>query len=130
MSRIVICGGPRTGKSTLFRSLALDFAIACGTDDWMDRPWDAVPDAIVDTLEKHDSWLLEGVMAPRVLRRWIRDRQTFPGVDVCYYLTKPMVPQTKAQASMSKGIHKVWLEVLPTLVVEGTTIVREVPRAQ
>lgn len=127
--RIVIAGGPRTGKSTLFRSLALDFAVAIGTDDFMDRPWDAVPDAIVDVLEKHDEFLLEGVNAARVLRRWIRDRQTFPGIDVCYYLTSPMVPQTKAQASMTKAIATVWKDVLPRLVADGTTIVREVERA-
>lgn len=128
MTRIVIAGGPRTGKSTLFRSMALDYAMAVGTDDFMDRQWADVPDAVIDVLQKHDEWLLEGVNAARVLRRWIRDRDDFPGIDVCYYLTKPMTTRTKAHESMSKAIETVWRDVLPRLVADGTVIVREVPR--
>ena len=130
MTRVVIAGGPRCGKSTLFRSLAIDYAVAIGTDDFMDLPWADVPDAVIDVLEKHDEWLVEGVNVARVLRRWIRDRGDMPKIDVCYYLTTPMAPRTKAHESMSKAIATVWKDVLPRLVADGTTIVREVKRAR
>lgn len=126
--RVVIAGAPRCGKSTLFRSLALEFDVTLATDDYIHLGWDAVPDAAVAELAQHESWLLEGVAAARVLRRWLLHRGDCPKIDVCYYLTKPMAQRTRAHDSMAKGIEKVWREVAPKLIASGCQIVREVPR--
>lgn len=124
--KVVIIGAPRTGKSTLFRKLSLHFDCAVGTDDFMCLEWSAVPDAVIGVLEKHEDWILEGVNAARVLRRWLRDRKDMPKIDVVYYLTKPMAQQTNAHRAMSKSIATVWKQIAPKLVVDGTRIVREV----
>lgn len=127
--RVVIAGGPRVGKSTLFRSMALDYPVAIGTDDFMHLPWEAVPNAVISVLERSDDWLLEGVQALRVLRRWIRDRTDYPGVDLVYYLTEPMAARTPRHWSMAKAIDKHWRDVVPRLAADGTDIIREVQRA-
>jgi len=106
--------------------MALDYKCAVGTDDFMRLPWEAVPNAVIRVLSEHDSWLLEGVQALRVLRRWIRDRDDFPGVDVCYYLTTPLAERTPRHWSMAKAIEKHWRDVMPRLVADGTQIIREV----
>jgi hypothetical protein len=126
--RVVIAGGPRTGKSTLFRKLSLHFDCAVGTDDYMGLEWSAVPDAVIGVLEKHEDWIVEGVQAARVLRRWARDRKNMPHIDVVYYLTEPMAQQTNAHRAMAKSIATVWKDVAPRLIADGTRIVREVER--
>ena len=126
--RVVIAGAPRCGKSTLFRKLSMSFDCSLSTDDYMALPWADVPDAIIDELVKHEDWIIEGVQACRVIRRWMRDRpEPLPMIDVCYYLQRPMVEQTKAQHAMAKAVETVWRDgVAARLVGIGTRIVREV----
>jgi hypothetical protein len=97
--RLVIAGAPRTGKTT-FTNRVSDRPVI-HTDDWMDWPWKEVPVLIAAACVGLDSFVLEGVRAPDVLRK------TELAVDAVLWLSKPKVKQTAAQLSMGIGVHTV-----------------------
>lgn len=108
-ARIAICGGPKTGKSTLAARIAAETGCQLiATDAYMDVPWGQIPDVILPSLKATDSWVLEGVQAARVLRRWLNDGSPF-ALDRCYWLNVPYLPRTDGQESMAKGVATVFM---------------------
>lgn len=132
MTRIVITGGPRTGKTTLANSFELHGAgcrvrqgggdCTCArsllrhTDDLMELGWSEASQAAALWLDEPGPWIIEGVAVSRALRKW---RAAHPGaappVDRVIRLTTPHVELTKGQAAMAKGEETVWAEVEPWL---------------
>ncbi len=122
--RIAICGGPRTGKTTLGERLAEKYAAPLiSTDEYMHVPWERVPDDILPELIPSAPWILEGVQAARVIRRAIRERQEL-GLTAVYFLQTPVRPLDGPQRAMARGIDKVFQEVFPHLVRAGITVFR------
>ena len=120
MTRIVICGGPRTGKTTLAVHTAGDL-FGCGvdgvrlrhTDDLIGtHDWSAASAEAMTWLDAPSPWIIEGVAMSRALRKW---RDAHPGepppVDKVIRLTTPHVTLTKGQAAMAKGEETVWQEI-------------------
>lgn len=97
--RIAICGGPNVGKTTLARMVKDRPVIH--TDSFMERSWEAVPHAVIakvydETGGGKDPFVIEGVQAPRTLRKGLE-------VDAVLWLDQPLEPESKGQASMRKG---------------------------
>lgn len=124
MTRIVICGGPRTGKTTLARKLDEQCSHApCGslrmTDDLIAEfshmgvmAWSGCSQRAAEWLDVPGPWIIEGVAMSRALRKW---REAHPGepppVDRVIRLTAPYEPLSKGQAAMAKGEETVWREI-------------------
>jgi KaiC/GvpD/RAD55 family RecA-like ATPase len=138
MTRIVICGGPRTGKTTLARQLAIEatrsiagaLSIERHSDDLIAElahlgkdAWSEGSRRVTEWLDAPGPWIIEGVALARALRKW---REAHPGepppVDRVIRLTTPHVELTKGQAAMAKGEETVWAEVEPWLAEHGVEI--------
>lgn len=123
MSRIVITGGPRTGKTTRAKQVQYDQE-GCElfrSDDIAHLPWSEQSDIVVTWLDKPGPWIIEGVTAVRALRKWLARNAGKP-CDVVYWLDTSVVPLTSGQQSMSKGALTVWRDVKTELQKRGVTI--------
>lgn len=128
MARVAIAGGPRTGKTTYGRALAAALGVPLvSTDDHMASSWEAVPDEVVAVLSALPEFVLEGVQAGRVLRRWYRADPSAPALDVVVVLDAPLVPRTPRQEAMARGCASVLRDVLPGLPRLGTEVRRGLP---
>ena len=119
MTRIVITGGPRTGKTTraAFEAATRPGFAVRHTDDLMRLGWSEASEAAMMWLDLPGPWIIEGVAASRALRKW---RENHPGepppVDRVIYLSEPHETLVKGQTSMAKGVRTVhdeiesWLE--------------------
>lgn len=144
MTRIVITGGPRTGKTTLADQLVEDGnrnharelreagrtnralllyipPTVHHTDDLMPMGWSNTTQHVADHwLDATGPWIIEGVAVCRALRKW---REAHPGesppVDKVIRLTTPHVALTKGQATMAKGDETVWQEIAGWLYAAG-----------
>lgn len=110
--RLAIVGGPRTGKTTLARSIRDRHVI--GTDDFMALPWEEVPGKVIEAAGAAGrSFVVEGVQAARALRKGLV-------VDAVVVMTRPKTALTEGQASMTKGVATVladWQAAHPTAVI-------------
>jgi hypothetical protein len=139
VTRIVITGGPRTGKTTLASTLWVDLAIETGmaqdsgarlvrhTDDLIDQckhlgkeAWSEASRITSTWLDAPGPWICEGVAMSRALRKW-RDSNSGgpPPVDRVIYMIKPHEPLSAGQETMSKGVRTVHDGIEPWLREHG-----------
>jgi hypothetical protein len=113
--RIVIAGGPRTGKTTLAASLGLP---VFHTDDLIPLGWVAAGAAAADWIDQPGPWVIEGVTVARALRRWLKRHDGAP-CDLIAFLARPAIPRTRGQEAMAKGCAKIFSEIAPLLAARG-----------
>lgn len=109
--RVVIAGGPQTGKTRLAASVT-DRPVF-HTDDLKSKPWEKIPELVIAQVEGEEAYVLEGVQAGRVLRKGLEP-------DVVVYLVDPRAPRSKGQQAMAKGcatIFRDWLASRPEVPV-------------
>ena len=123
--RIVIAGGPRTGKTTLAKTFG---AIVKHTDDLIDLGWIPSGRAAAAWLDLPGPWVIEGVTAPRALRRWLKAHRRGKPCDVVLVLERAKVPRNTGQEAMAKGCAKIMAEIAPALRRRGVRIVTD-PKA-
>lgn len=100
--RVAIAGGPRVGKTTLAAS-ATDRPVI-GTDAYRSHAWEFIPAKVIADVEKHHSFVLEGVQVARALRKGLR-------ADAVVYMGLPKVTDLlPGQVSMAKGVETVLRE--------------------
>ena len=140
MTRIVICGGPRTGKTTLANDLVggddardqMEHAHVevRHTDDLIGKlahlgkdAWSEASRQVSEWLDTPGPWIIEGVAVCRALRKW---REAHPGepppVDKVIRLTEPHEQLSKGQATMAKGEETVWLEIETWILHSGVPV--------
>ncbi len=122
--RILITGGPRTGKTTLGRSLALGAIVPLRhTDDTIDLGWSEASAEVARWISLPGPWVIEGVAVPRALRKWLRANDGCPAEQLIV-LHAPFVELTPGQLTMTKGVWSVLAEIASELRARGTEIVR------
>jgi len=133
VTRILVAGGPRVGKTTLAKRLALEEAareargrgeIAVGrdaekiaaallhhSDDLIEgREWSEQSDAVVELMNADGPWIIEGVTVVRALRKWLLANPGKPA-DVVYWSLASKVPLKHGQVQMASGCATIWLQV-------------------
>jgi adenylate kinase family enzyme len=124
--RILIIGGPRTGKTTLARSLGAALGVAVYHTDKLRRAtWSEESTALAAWFGKGlpGPWICEGVLVPRGLRKWLADHAApeLPA-DIIYWLSVPRVECSPGQAAMGKAVSTVWHQVEPELLARGADV--------
>lgn len=142
MPRIVVVGGPRTGKTTYATELAKKLGVhlastgkrteqeggLVSTDNYMKRgTWKEVPDLIINDLRNRDSFVLEGTQAARVLRRWYKQNPDEPKLDKVLVFGRPWVQRTPGQIGMAKGVQTVLTDLAPLLARAGVEMEQMTP---
>lgn len=123
--RCIIAGGPRTGKSTLAVRAGERFKRAVKHADSLVgvKQWSDASEAVSRWFDEPGSWIVEGVAAPRALRKWLAANPGKRLDATVLYLRDPIQVRSKGQAAMAKGVHTVWREILPELQDRGVTVV-------
>lgn len=110
--RIIIVGGPKTGKTTLAKKLGGGRS----TDEVMHLGWSEASDEVATWFDAPGPWVIEGVAIPRALRKWRQMHPNKPApVDRLIRMRMPKQQLDVGQASMAKGVETVLAEVLPWL---------------
>lgn len=124
MTRIVIAGGPRTGKTTLADMLAKRSGIvALHTDDLIEFGWSEASAHVAEQwLTKPGPWIVEGVAAARALRKFLRATPNDRPCDEVIVCNHARVETTPGQQRMAKGCAKVFAEIEPALRQLGVRI--------
>ncbi len=122
--RILIAGGPRSGKTTLADSLGKNLNIpVCHTDDLIGQlEWSEASLAVSRWFGEPGPWIIEGVSVPRALRKWFAAQPETPA-ELIFWLGAPAVPLTNRQRGMAKACETVWREVAPAVTRSGMRIV-------
>ena len=93
--RILITGGPSTGKTTLGAEFA---AIARSTDEVRDLDWDEGSEAVCGWLfDAEGDFVIEGCIVPRALRKFLEESDEKP-CDLIIWLSNPKKEQTDERA--------------------------------
>lgn len=116
--RLVILGGPKTGKTTLAKSMTLPVK---HTDDVMHLGWSEASEMVATWFDEPGPWVIEGVACARALRKWLAANEGQP-CDTIIICTEALVPLTTGQRSMAKGVMTVLAEILPELTRRGVEI--------
>lgn len=151
MPRIVVIGGPRTGKTTYATKLARELKVhlastgkhtenpeglvsvknygKVSTDDYVSKySYPDLPAKVIEDLRKMDDFVLEGTQAARVLRRWLREAPDEPKLDkTLVFLGKPWVQRNPRQEATAKGVKTVWRDLEPLLKRHGVPYEHMVP---
>ena len=122
--RVLITGGPRCGKSTLALTTALDLEVSevQSTDTTKDMPWSEASALVATWFDQAGPWVIEGVVVPRALRKWLASHPTGKPCDRLIFLGRALQPLTVGQASMFKGVITVLAEVVGELRDRGVEI--------
>ncbi len=98
--RVVVTGPSGCGKSTLADEVRVDDRPILRSDDFKKHDFETVPYEIIKAADAAGpSWLAEGVMLPRALRKGL-------DCDAVVYLDRPRREQLPGQVAQGKGM--VW----------------------
>jgi|SRR6266851_2772135 len=115
--RLLIVGGPKTGKTTLAKQLGeLHKCSVYATDDLKEKPWSWASQEASFWFDRSGPWIIEGTMAVRALRKWLRRNETGLPFDNMEYLTMPYSELTQGQASMAKAVNTIMNEIALELI--------------
>jgi len=121
MSRVVIVGGPKTGKTTM--AVGLCAPVTIHTDhDMAAGDFSAQSAAVAQQLDRQTPYVMEGVTAVRALRKWMQAHPEGKPCDTVVRLTRPHTALTPGQASLAKGCDTVFREIEPELRRRGVVI--------
>lgn len=117
MSRILIAGGPRTGKTTLAAKLSKQLGIPVKhTDDLIGIvDWSGASLKVAGWMSMRGPWIIEGVAAGRAIRKFMAAYPSTKPADRILWSNTAHVPRDYGQEAMAKGCETVWSEVLPAL---------------
>lgn len=132
--RILIAGGPRTGKTQRANELLadsivpLDTPLRC-TDEVITRfDWAGASLEVASWIHDPGPWIIEGTIVLRALRHYLlQTRMTDKPADVLYYGALPMIVLTKNQTRMLDGCNTIWNGIRSELMARGTRV-EAIPR--
>lgn len=133
--KIVITGGPLTGKTTLaelMRGEGSRVRAMYSTDifkhmSWSDQSLEVArmfSDKELGVPPDVDDWIVEGTAAVRGLRKWMSLKSRGRPCDVVVYLTQQFGEPNSGHRSMKKGCDTIFSEITPNLLARGVRVLR------
>lgn len=125
MTRIVIIGSPRAGKTTYALALAARERVRVRhTDDLITMvSWSKVSEIVAfQWFADPGPWIIEGVAAVRALRKWLAANSEGVPCDEVIVLEQPHVELTPGQASMAKACATIWAQVEGEIRARGVIV--------
>jgi len=122
--RVVLVGGPRTGKSII----AARASERCGRPvRWADAligelEWSEASALVSQWLDEPGEWIVEGIATVRALRKWLERNPGKPLDATIVHLGAALHQVSKGQLASSAGVATVWHAILPELQARRTTI--------
>ncbi len=116
--KVLIIGGPKTGKSTKAQSYGLP---VLNTDHLAKtKAWGEDSAEVAKWLDHQGSCVIEGTSVVRGLRKWMAQNpgKGLDGVEVVN-LTRAHQLQSDGQSRMAKGVDTIWSEIRPEVVRRG-----------
>jgi hypothetical protein len=129
LDRIVIAGGPHSGKSTLAAGINADrrYRVHDG-EELVGGDWSAGSLAASLWLDEPGPWICENVAMARAIRKWLTRNPTRPfPADLVINLSCQVAARSPGQAAMAKGCETVWAQVQPELVKRGVRVIETTP---
>ena len=119
--RIIIVGGPRTGKTTLSTTLGIDNVRH--TDDLIgEAGWSEASQIVSGWMRAPGPWVVEGVATARALRKFmLRDSEAKPA-DLVLLRFTPWVTLTPGQLGMGRGVRTVFEALRHELLRRGVEV--------
>ncbi len=109
MTRILIAGSPRSGKTTLAIAVQKLFPgmKMFATDDIVNKAtWSDASREVATRINQPGPWVIEGTVTTRGIRKWLAQEglnSKKKPAEFLIYCHKPLEPLTKAQDNMRKG---------------------------
>lgn len=132
--RVVIAGGPRTGKTTFSERMRTHMeaerdgrsVLTHHTDSLIGKlDWSQVSEHVAKVwMQTSGPWIIEGVSAVRALRKALKYNPLDAPCDALYMLGTPFVTLTPMQLKMSSDIWNHFHEIQAELVRRGVKIIR------
>lgn len=125
-TRLVVCGVPKSGKTTLVSRMHPE---AAGqkryTDDLIPFGWSRASEIVATQwFSLPGPWVIEGVAAVRALRKWLVHHVEGKPCDRVIWVNTPHVPLLPGQAAMAAGCRTVWWEIAGVLEGRGVIVER------
>lgn len=124
-ARVVICGAPRAGKTTLAKAIHTHGAWLYHLDSLVEsHAWSEQSAIAARYLSEPQPYIIEGCAAVRALRKWLRahDRDATRPCDAIIRMVTPREPLTPGQETLRKGEATIWREIEAELVARGVAI--------
>jgi broad-specificity NMP kinase len=123
--RVIIGGGPGTGKSTLAARLGGEPGVVLRSTDELisTHEWSAASEEVARWFDDTAvPFVIEGVATCRAIRKWLKAHPDGLPADFFVWLTITRVKLEPRAAGLGKGCEKVWREILPELRRRGARI--------
>ena len=119
--RVIIAGGPRTGKTSLAVRASERFGIRLRHGDALvgEMEWSEASEEVARWFDALGEWIVEGVVAPRAIRKWMAANEGKKLNATVVYLSNPIQMTSKGQIAMAKGVETVWSEIAAQLEEAG-----------
>jgi hypothetical protein len=133
--RVIVAGGPETGKSTFseFAASKLQLQLKAGDDVRAELEqegvlakdlWSAASRRVADWVDDPGKWLLEGVVTPRALDHWMTANPDAAIPATVVWFRDPVKQVTDPyHLTMVKGTQTIWSRVAPRLIQRGARII-------
>lgn len=123
--RILIAGGPRTGKTTEGLALARGLGVGLrSTDELIPEGWSASSLIASKWMNAPGPWVIEGVAVVRALRKWMaahHEDEPIPA-DLLLWRDVALRELTPGQQALAKGVSTVMRSIVPELRRRGLVI--------
>jgi len=123
VTRTVVCGVPRAGKTTLGLVLARAAGVTLGSTDNLigTHDWSEASAEAALWLGREGSYVLEGVAMVRALRKFLEKSDAKP-CDRVIWMPAPRVVLSPGQHVMAQGCRTIWNEVRPALLARRVEV--------
>ncbi len=124
-ARILIGGGPRTGKTTEGLALARDLGVTLrSTDHLMAIGWSEASLVASTWFDDEGPWVIEGVAVVRALRKWLLHARPLARVpaDLLLWRSHAFSELNPGQERMARGCNTIMRQIAPDLFARGLRI--------